>query len=77
VYRRTEHLCSFSRSWREHHAIRWAIHQPSDWRALTLGVGTALMQRVVMEQPRPFDVDVAEAHAELPKFDALLSDVTY
>ena len=27
----------------------------------TLGVGTALVQRVVMEQPRPFDVDVAEA----------------
>jgi hypothetical protein len=27
----------------------------------TLGVGTALVQRVVMEQPRPFDVDAAEA----------------
>jgi hypothetical protein len=27
----------------------------------TLGVGTALVQRVVMEQQRPFDVDVAEA----------------
>ena len=27
----------------------------------TLGVGTALVQRVVMEQPRPFDVDVIEA----------------
>jgi hypothetical protein len=27
----------------------------------TLDVGTALVQRVVMEQPRPFDVDVAEA----------------
>jgi hypothetical protein len=27
----------------------------------TLGVGTALVQRVLMEQPRPFDVDVAEA----------------
>jgi hypothetical protein len=27
----------------------------------TLGIGTALVQRVVMEQPRPFDVDVAEA----------------
>jgi hypothetical protein len=26
----------------------------SDWRALTLGVGTALVQRLVMEQPRPF-----------------------
>jgi hypothetical protein len=26
----------------------------------TLGVGTALVQRVVMEQPRPFDVGVAE-----------------
>ena len=29
--------------------------------ALTLGVGTALVQRLVMEQPRPFDVDVTEA----------------
>ena len=28
---------------------------------MTLGVGTALLQRLVMEQPRPFDVDVAEA----------------
>jgi hypothetical protein len=27
----------------------------------TLGVGTALVQRVVMEQQRPFDVNVAEA----------------
>jgi hypothetical protein len=27
----------------------------------TLGVGTALVQRAVMEQPRPFDVDAAEA----------------
>jgi len=27
----------------------------------TLGIGTGLVQRVVMEQPRPFDVDVAEA----------------
>ena len=35
--------------------------RPADWRALTLGVGTALVQRLVMEQPRPFDVDVAEA----------------
>ena len=26
----------------------------------TLGVGTALVQRVVMEQRRPFDIDVAE-----------------
>ena len=25
-----------------------------------LGIGTALVQRVVMEQPRPFDVDVAD-----------------
>ena len=25
-----------------------------------LGVGTALVQRVLMEQSRPFDVDVAE-----------------
>jgi hypothetical protein len=27
----------------------------------TLGAGTAFMQRVVMEQPRPLEVDVAEA----------------
>jgi hypothetical protein len=27
----------------------------------TLGIGTALVQRVVTEQPRPFEVDVAEA----------------
>jgi hypothetical protein len=27
----------------------------------TLGIATALVQRVVMEQPRLFDVDVAEA----------------
>jgi hypothetical protein len=27
----------------------------------TLDAGTALVQRVVMEQPGPFDVDVAEA----------------
>ena len=26
----------------------------------TLGVGTALVQRVVMEHPRPFEVDGAE-----------------
>jgi hypothetical protein len=26
-----------------------------------LGIGTGAMQRVVMEQPRPFDVGVAEA----------------
>jgi len=26
-----------------------------------LGIGTGTVQRVVMEQPRPFDVDVAEA----------------
>jgi hypothetical protein len=26
-----------------------------------LGVGTGTAQRVLMEQPRPFDVDVAEA----------------
>jgi hypothetical protein len=26
-----------------------------------LGVGTGTVQRVVMEQPRPFDADVAEA----------------
>ena len=25
-----------------------------------LGIGTGTVQRVVMEQPRPFDVDVAE-----------------
>ena len=27
----------------------------------TLGIGTGTVQRVVMEQPHPFDVDVAEA----------------
>ena len=27
----------------------------------TLGIGTGLVQRVLVEQPRPFDVDVAEA----------------
>ena len=27
----------------------------------TRGVGTALVQRVLMEQPRPFEADVAEA----------------
>ena len=27
----------------------------------TLGVGTDTVQRVLMEQPRPFDVDVADA----------------
>ena len=32
-----------------------------DWRALTLGVGTALVQRLVMEQTHPFDIGVAEA----------------
>jgi hypothetical protein len=26
-----------------------------------LGIGTGTVQRVVMEQPRPFDVGVAEA----------------
>jgi hypothetical protein len=26
-----------------------------------LGIGTGTVQRVVMEQPRPFDVDAAEA----------------
>ena len=26
-----------------------------------LGIGTGTVQRVVMEQPRPFDVEVAEA----------------
>jgi len=26
-----------------------------------LGIGTSTVQRVPMEQPRPFDVDVAEA----------------
>jgi hypothetical protein len=29
--------------------------------ALTLGIGTGTVQRVLMEQPRPFDADVAEA----------------
>jgi transposase-like protein len=27
----------------------------------TLGIGTGTVQRVLMEQPRPFDVSVAEA----------------
>jgi hypothetical protein len=27
----------------------------------TLGISTGTVQRVLMEQPRPFDVDVAEA----------------
>jgi hypothetical protein len=27
----------------------------------TLGVGTALVRRLVMEQPRPFNVDAGEA----------------
>ena len=27
----------------------------------TLGIGIGTVQRVVMEQPRPFDVDVVEA----------------
>ena len=27
----------------------------------TLGIGTGTVQRVLMEQPRPFDVDVAKA----------------
>ena len=26
-----------------------------------LGIGTGTVQRVLIEQPRPFDVDVAEA----------------
>ena len=29
----------------------------------TLGVGTGTVQRVVTEQPRPFDADAAEAYA--------------
>ena len=28
----------------------------------TLGIGTGLVQRVVTEQPRPFDVGVVEAY---------------
>jgi hypothetical protein len=28
----------------------------------TLGVGTALVQRVLMERPRPFDVGVADGY---------------
>jgi hypothetical protein len=31
-----------------------------------LGIGTGTVQRVVMEQPRPFVVDVAEAVAPSP-----------
>jgi hypothetical protein len=27
---------------------------------MALGIGTGTVQRVVVEQPRPFDVDVAE-----------------
>jgi hypothetical protein len=27
----------------------------------TLGIGTGTVQRVLMEPPRPFDVDLAEA----------------
>ena len=27
----------------------------------TLGIGTGTVRRVLMEQPRPFDIDVAEA----------------
>ena len=27
----------------------------------TVGIGTGTVQRVLMEQPRPFDVDAAEA----------------
>ena len=30
----------------------------------TLGIGTGLVQRVVTEQPRPFDVGVAEAYSQ-------------
>ena len=56
VYSRTEHLCSSSRA----RTIGWGVLQPSDWRALTLG-GTALVQRLLMEQPRPARVGVAKA----------------
>jgi hypothetical protein len=31
------------------------------WRRLLLGIGTGTVQRVLMEQLRPFDVGVAEA----------------
>jgi len=31
-----------------------------------LRIGTGTVQRVLMEQPRPFDVDVAEAVAPSP-----------
>ena len=31
-----------------------------------LGIGTGAVQRVVMEQPRPFDVGAAEAAARSP-----------
>jgi hypothetical protein len=31
-----------------------------------MGIATGTVQRVVMEQPRPFDVDVAEAVAPSP-----------
>jgi transposase-like protein len=29
----------------------------------TLGIGTSVVQRTVMEQSRPFDVGIAEAYA--------------
>jgi len=39
-------------------ATRWAGERAD---GKTLGIGTGTVQRVLMEQPRPFDVDVAEA----------------
>ena len=33
----------------------------------TLGIGTGTVQRVVTEQPRPFDVDVADAPRGTPR----------
>ena len=47
VYRRTEHLCSFSRSRREHHAIRWA----------TRGAGREGWLPAVRPQSPPYTVN--------------------
>jgi hypothetical protein len=47
---------------------RSLCHRPvtSRYRAPKLGIGTGTVQRVLMEQPRPFDVDATEAaHAYL------------
>jgi hypothetical protein len=46
-----------SRSW-----INW-FEGRSASVGKALGIGTGTVQRVVMEQARPFDVDVAEPYA--------------